>query len=111
MLQQVFPPTQIGVDVMLGIIPLYRIFGRYADVSFFSTRLRGPIPGAQMLLPFSISIGLPVVIMSRPGLETFFHCIEKFKVTISLVVPTLCLGILHHPGMRCLQRAAGARFL
>lgn len=56
-----------------------------------------------MLLPFAVLIGSPVVIMSQPDPEAFFRNIEKYGVTISLILPTMCNAIVHHPGMRSAQ--------
>jgi 4-coumarate--CoA ligase len=51
-----------------------------------------------MLLPFAITLGTPVVIMPQFEPEAFCRNIEKYKVTTVLIVPPVCLAILHHPG-------------
>ncbi|KAF9646482.1 acetyl-CoA synthetase-like protein [Thelephora ganbajun] len=79
MIRPAFPPTQVEKDVMLGILPFYHIFG------------------GVMLLPFAMVVGSPVVIMPQFEPEVFCRNIEKYKVTISLIVPPVCLAILHHP--------------
>lgn len=57
------------------------------------------IAGAVLLLPFATMVGAPVVIMPQYEPDAFCRNIEKYKVTMSLVVPPVCLAILHHPGM------------
>ena len=101
MLQLAFPPTQAEKDVLLGVLPFYQIMGMSSGCFFFfgKERLRRPISGAVLLLPFAILIGSPVVIMPQPDPEAFFRHIERYKVTISIVVPTICREIVHHPGM------------
>ena len=54
-----------------------------------------------MLLPFALMLGMPVVIMPQFEPEAFCRNIEKYKVTISLIVPPVCLAIIHHPGTSC----------
>jgi len=60
--------------------------------------LRGPILGGVMLLPFALMVGVPVVIMPQFEPEAFCRYIERYKVTTSLIVPPVCLAIVHHPG-------------
>lgn len=50
-----------------------------------------------MLIPFAIMVGCPVVIMPQFEPEAFCRYIEEYKVTVSLVVPPVCLAIVHHP--------------
>lgn len=54
-----------------------------------------------MLLPFMLLVGCPVVIMQQFEPDAFCRNIEKYKVSMSLIVPPVCLAILHHPGTRC----------
>jgi acyl-coenzyme A synthetase/AMP-(fatty) acid ligase len=51
-----------------------------------------------MLLPFALMAGAQVVIMPQFEPEAFCRNIERYKVTMSLVVPPVFLAILHHPG-------------
>ena len=53
-----------------------------------------------MLLPLMIMVGVPVVIMPQFEPEAFCRNIEKHKVTVSLIVPPVCLAVIHHPGTR-----------
>ena len=86
---------------MLGIRPFYHIFGGSRDFPFGAEKLRGSILGAVTLLPFSLIRGMPVVIMPQFDPEAFCRNIEKYKVTITLIVPPVCLAIVHHPGTSC----------
>lgn len=74
-------------------------------VSRFLTLARGnrgvTIPGAVTLLPFTLMVGSPVVIMPQFDPEGFCRNIEKYKVTISFIVPPVCLAVVHHPGTSC----------
>ena len=55
--------------------------------------------GVVMLLPFAIMVGSPVVIMPQFELEALCRNIEKYKVTVLMIVPPVCLAMVHHPGM------------
>ena len=57
-----------------------------------------PIAGAVFLLPFAVMVGSPVVIMPQFEPEVFCRNIEKYKATVLLVVPPVCLAMVHHPG-------------
>jgi acyl-CoA synthetase (AMP-forming)/AMP-acid ligase II len=74
-----FPKFLIGQDVMLGVLPFYHIFG------------------IAMLLHFPFYSGIPVVIM--PRFEPVAYCahIEKYKITVALVVPPILLAMARHP--------------
>ena len=63
-----------------------------------------------MLLPFALMIGMSVVVMPQFEPEAFCRNIEKYKVTASLVVPPVCLAMVHHPGTGLAQNLNGGRF-
>lgn len=67
-------------------------------------RLRALIPAAVRLLPFAFMVGSSVVIMPQFEPEAFFRNIEKYEVTMSLVVPPMFLTILRHSGARCARK-------
>jgi 4-coumarate--CoA ligase len=100
MIQPVFPPLRVGKDVLIGILPFYHIFGRFVPALQGEGGLRKRITGAVLLLPFAIMLGASVVIMPQYEPDAFCQNIEKYKVTMSFVVPPVCLAILHHPGKR-----------
>jgi acyl-CoA synthetase (AMP-forming)/AMP-acid ligase II len=43
--------------------------------------------------------GIPLVIMSHFDMEDFCKFVEKYKVTMSMIVPPICLALLHHPAV------------
>jgi hypothetical protein len=45
-------------------------------------------------------VGSPVVIMPQFEPEVFCRNIEKYKATVLLVVPPVCLAMVHHPGAK-----------
>lgn len=53
-----------------------------------------------MLLPFALLTGSPVALMPQFDPESFCRNIERYKVAMALIVPPVCLAILHHPGTR-----------
>ena len=63
-----------------------------------------PITGASVLISLSIVTGSPIVIMPQFDPEVFCQNIEKYKVTAALIVPPVCLAIVHHPGTRRSQK-------
>lgn len=67
---------------MLGVLPLYHIFG------------------AAKLLQFPYVRGIPVVIMQKFDVVEVCKTIEKYAVSQFLVVPPMCLALWHHPGQR-----------
>ncbi|CAL1711282.1 unnamed protein product [Somion occarium] len=74
-----YPKTVPGEDVMLGVLPFYHIYG------------------SVKLLLFQFLLGVQVVIMSKFDPVEFCRNTEKYKVTIALIVPPICLAIIHHP--------------
>ncbi|KAI0783026.1 AMP binding protein [Abortiporus biennis] len=74
-----YPPTDYRKDVMLGVLPFYHIYG------------------AVKLLHFPYLRGTPVVIMSKFDPTVFCRSIERYKVTSALIVPPICLALVHHP--------------
>ena len=54
--------------------------------------------GAVKLLHFPFLSGTPVVIMSKFDPELYCASIQKYKITLSLVVPPMLLVLGRHPG-------------
>ncbi|KAI0783030.1 AMP binding protein [Abortiporus biennis] len=75
----VFPRSADGSDVLIGVLPFYHVYG------------------AVMLIQFPLAIGTPVIIMQKFDPNLFCASIEKYKVTMALVVPPICLALVHHP--------------
>ncbi|KAH9073096.1 AMP binding protein [Lactarius deliciosus] len=66
-------------DVMLGVLPYFHIYG------------------VAKLLLYPFYRGFPVVIMPKFDPEQFCRSIERYKVTVSFVVPPIILVLVHHP--------------
>lgn len=54
--------------------------------------------GAVKLLHFPLLTGTPVVVMPKFDPEVYCSSIQRYKVTISLVVPPMLLVLGRHPG-------------
>ncbi|KAJ7717822.1 AMP binding protein [Mycena maculata] len=77
----VFPTLNADTDNMLGILPFYHIYG------------------VAKLLHFPFTCGCPVIIQTRFDPVQFCAVIEKYKVTISLVVPPVLVVLSRHPAV------------
>ncbi|KAI0821334.1 acetyl-CoA synthetase-like protein [Irpex lacteus] len=76
-----YPQLNETNPVMLGVLPLYHIFG------------------AAKLLQFPYVRGIPVVIMQKFDVVEVCKTIEKYAVSQFLVVPPMCLALWHHPAV------------
>lgn len=56
-----------------------------------------PHAGIVSVLNIPMVFGIPLVIMSHFDPDDFCRFIEKYRVTTSLIVPPICLALLHHP--------------
>ncbi|KAJ7209704.1 AMP binding protein [Mycena pura] len=79
--ESTFPPLKSEVDVMLGILPFYHIYG------------------AAKLLHFPFSQGCPVVVQTRFDPVQFCASIEKYRITASLLVPPVLVVLARHPAV------------
>ncbi|KAJ7690754.1 AMP binding protein [Mycena rosella] len=77
----VFPALKADVDIMLGILPFSHIYG------------------VAKLVHFPFTSGCPVVIQPRFDPVQFCAVIEKYKATISLVVPPVLVVLARHPAV------------
>ncbi|KAG6836556.1 hypothetical protein H0H93_006783 [Arthromyces matolae] len=68
-------------DRLLGVLPFYHIYGIAAII----------------LVPFVT--GMPVIVMPRFDPETFCANIEKFKITMTMVVPPVLVVLARHPAV------------
>ncbi|KAF8967926.1 AMP binding protein [Flammula alnicola] len=71
----------INVDTMLGFLPFYHIYG------------------AVKLLHWPLTCGAPVAVMTRFDPVQFCANVEKYKVTIALVVPPVLVVLSRHPAV------------
>ena len=81
---------------MLGILPFYHIYGERSHAVY------GPLLnsclGAVNLIHYPFAIGLPVYIMPRFDAVQFCTNIQKYQITVSLVVPPVLVFLSRHPG-------------
>ncbi|KAG5653509.1 hypothetical protein H0H81_012581 [Sphagnurus paluster] len=76
-----FPTICLGTDKMLGILPFYHIYGAVKLVHFPWTR------------------GVPVIIQPRFDPDKFCASIERYRVTIALIVPPVLVVLARHPAV------------
>ena len=93
-----FPSLESGVDTMLGFLPFYHIYGQPFAMILFVEGTNDNLTGAVMLLHLPFTTGAPVVIMSRFDPVQFCANIEKYKITIALIVPPVLVVLSRHPG-------------
>lgn len=74
-----YPKVEAGKDVVLGVLPFYHIYG------------------AVKLLLFQFLLGVQVVIMPKFDPVGCCRNIERYRVTGFLIVPPICLALVHHP--------------
>ncbi|RDB25423.1 putative 4-coumarate--CoA ligase 1 [Hypsizygus marmoreus] len=77
------PVTSIyhGQDRLLGVLPFFHIYGAVA------------------LLHVPIMTGSPVIIQTRFDPTQFCANIEKFKITVAMVVPPVLVVLARHPAV------------
>ncbi|KJA28962.1 hypothetical protein HYPSUDRAFT_33429 [Hypholoma sublateritium FD-334 SS-4] len=68
-------------DIMLGFLPLYHIYG------------------AVNVLHWPFTLGVPVALMTHFDPENFCAYVQKYKATISLVVPPVLVVLARHPAV------------
>ncbi len=76
-----FPSFEKGVEVMLGALPIFHVFGMSVSMNF------------------AIRMGWSNVLVPKPQPEPLLEAISKFKVTFAPLVPTMYIGILDHPDL------------
>jgi len=76
-----FPEMKPGRDTMIGVLPFYHIYGIIKLVH----------------LPFLT--GTPVAILPRFDPDAFCATIEKYKVTVALIVPPILVVLSRHPAV------------
>ncbi|KAF8070774.1 AMP binding protein [Lyophyllum atratum] len=79
--QTTFPELNVGNDSVLGILPFYHIYGAVKLVHFPWTR------------------GTPVIIQPRFDPEKFCASIEKYRITVALIVPPVLVVMARHPAV------------
>ncbi|KAG6884239.1 hypothetical protein C0993_000184 [Termitomyces sp. T159_Od127] len=74
-----FPKLSPGKDLMLGMLPFYHIYGMVKH------------------LHFPLLCGVPLVIMPRYDPVKFCAHIERYRITIALIVPPVLVVLARHP--------------
>ncbi|KAK7444255.1 hypothetical protein VKT23_015265 [Stygiomarasmius scandens] len=74
-----FPPMSYESDRVLAILPMYHIYG------------------AVKLIFFPLLCGVPCIIMPRFDPVQFCANIQKYKITVSLIVPPVLVLMARHP--------------
>ncbi|KAJ6495728.1 AMP binding protein [Mycena vitilis] len=74
-----FPRLTPDTDSMLGLLPFYHIYG------------------IVKLVHFPFTQGCPVVISIRFDPEQFCAAVEKYRISISLIVPPVLVVLARHP--------------
>lgn len=103
--------TELKARIILchQLFPLQHTFCFHAPCYIFQsmpelTLSHHPHSGVVKLLHFPLHSGTAVVVMPRFDPIAFCTHIEKYKVTIALVVPPMLLVIARHPGQSVLLR-------
>lgn len=52
-----------------------------------------------MILLYQLRLGCPQVVLSKFDPELFCSSIEKYKITLSAIVPPILVVFLHHPAV------------
>jgi len=76
-----FPAFDKGVEVMLGALPIFHVFGMSVSMNL------------------AIRMGWANVLVPKPQPGPLLEAISKFKVTFAPLVPTMYIGILDHPDL------------
>lgn len=71
---------------------------RYESSLIIAEYTANEIAGAVKLLHWPFTLGVPVAIMSHFDPENFCAYVQRYKATISLVVPPVLVVLARHPG-------------
>lgn len=74
-----FPKFPEGEETMLGALPFFHVFGLTTSMNF------------------SIFLGWCNVLVPKPDSNALIKAIETYRATFVPLVPTMYIGILHHP--------------
>ena len=76
-----FPKTEFGKEVLIGVLPLFHVFAM------------------TVVMNFSIFAGAKMILLPRFELETTLKVIHKKRPTFFPAVPTIYIAINNHPGV------------
>jgi acyl-CoA synthetase (AMP-forming)/AMP-acid ligase II len=108
MFNAVQAPLLPRLDVVLGVLPYYHIYGTRTAVTS-SVLLLIRHEGAVMLLLYPLFCGFPVVILPKFDPDQFCRAIELYRVTAAFIVPPVLLVLARHPGdvsLFCVSRSS-----
>jgi len=77
-----FPKFKQGEEVMLGALPFFHVFGMTTSMNF------------------AILMGWSNILVPKPQPEPLLEAISKFRPTFAPLVPTMYIGMLHHPNIK-----------
>jgi long-chain acyl-CoA synthetase len=77
-----FPTFENGTEIMLGALPYFHVFGMSVSMNF------------------SIFMGWTQVLVPKPQPEPLLESIRHFKPSFAPLVPTMYIGMLHHPDLK-----------
>ena len=76
-----FPKTEFGKEVLIGVLPLFHVFAM------------------TVVMNFSIFAGAKMILLPRFELDTTLKVIHKKRPTFFPAVPTIYIAINNHPGV------------
>ncbi|TFK23931.1 AMP binding protein [Coprinopsis marcescibilis] len=76
-----FPQLDHNYDKIIGLLPFYHIYG------------------AIMVLHLPLVFGIPVVIMSHFDPVDYCANIEKYHITVSMIIPPIMVVLSQHPAV------------
>lgn len=77
-----FPQFEKGVEIMLGALPYFHVFGLSTSMNF------------------SVHLGWAQILIPRPQPQPLLEAIRKFKPTFAPLVPTMYIGLLNHRDLK-----------
>ncbi|MGD0279101.1 MAG: long-chain fatty acid--CoA ligase [Smithella sp.] len=77
-----FPAFKKGAEIMLGALPYFHVFGMSVSMNF------------------SVFMGWSQVLVPKPQPEPLLKAIKHFKTSFAPLVPTMYIGMLHHPDLK-----------
>ena len=76
-----FPAFKPGVEIMLGALPFFHVFGLTTSMNF------------------AVFMAWANILVPKPQPEPLLETISKFRPTFAPLVPTMYIGMLNHPNL------------
>lgn len=77
-----FPALRKGTETMLAALPYFHVFG------------------LTFAMNFSVYMGWTQLLVPKPQPEPLLEAIRKYRPTFVPLVPTMYVGMLHHPSLK-----------